>query len=195
MRTKLIITLSVLTALGIAGLSGCQSNNAAPEFSGYRDVADLATVECYYHNVAIVENEGDDFLFGIPRIGYKKAWFEYRGSVDLGIDVNKVTISEPDSKGVVTIAVPEPQIVGETDIDSSSISEVYADTGFLTEVTGPDKAKALEKAQADMKEQALKDDALMRQAETRAKELLEQYVINIGEIQGEKYTVVFTKAE
>ena len=187
-RTSLLALAITITV--ISSLFGCsQLAKDKPNFSGYRDVAELATLECYYHNVAEIYNPGK--TFGPFHTGEKKAWFEYRGSVTIGIDVSRVVISEPDKDGVVTISLPQAEIMGMPDVDETSFSDMYADTGFLASITAEEQTAALAAAQNAMLEQAENDESLRNQATERAKILLEEYVIHVGEALGQTYTVRF----
>lgn len=166
----------------------------SPDFSGYTKIAELATVECRFHNVAEIYNDGTNMLFGI-NVGYKKAWFEYDGTVQLGVDVSKVDVSRPDENNVVTITVPNAQVLGQPQADESTFSDIYSDTGLLTPITTVDQSAALEEAQNEMIKSAECNSALMSSARERAKTLLSQYVTGIGERMGEKYEVQFKDAE
>ena len=188
-----MLTLSVASIISIV-LVGCQGKVDA-RFSGYQEVADLATETCYYHNVAEIRNDGTDYLFGLVNVGYKKVWFEYRGSVDLGIDVSKVSIDGPDEKGIVTIAIPPAQVIGTPKVDDTSFSELYSDTGLITPITLVDQTEAYKSAQSEMRAQAENDASLLLRARERAKTLLGQYVKNVGEAQGETYEIKFIDAE
>ena len=126
--------------------------------------------------------------------GYKKIWTEYSGIVELGIDVNKVSISKPDDKGVVKVTIPDAEILN-VDLDEDSMSEPLTDTGFMTKITKEEETAALAEAQNDMEETAQENTALLAQAKERAKNLIEGYVKNIGEQIGEAYTVEWVDAE
>lgn len=164
------------------------------DFSGCKDVAELATIECYYHNVAEIKNDGTSYLFGALNVGYKKAWFEYRGSVKLGIDASEIVVSKPDDSGVVRVVLPEARVMGSPDVDVDSISQLVSSTGLLTPITSEEETKALADAQAKMLEMAQQDETLKRQARNRAQILIEQYIVNIGEATGVEYTVQFEDA-
>lgn len=188
-RTKLLsIMVATLFALSLFGCA--EQKDEKPNFSGYRDVAELATLECYYHNVAEIINDGRPLPFGI-NLSYKKVWFEYRGSVIIGIDVSRVDISEPDENGVVTITLPPAEIMGTPNVDETSISELYTDQGLLATITAEEQTEAFKYAQEAMLEQANSDESLRSQATERAKVLLEEYVRNVGEAIGQSYTVRF----
>lgn len=192
MPRKLLCAFAIsLTVAG--GLAGC-AESKTPDFSGYTRIAELATLECTFHNVAEIQNDGSDVLFGVANIGYKKAWFEYEGKVNLGVDVSQVKIEGPDPNGVVTVTVPNAQILGLPDVDESTFSDVYADTGWFAEITTNDQTEALKAAQAEMRESVENDPRLLEQAKDRARTLLGQYVNNIGEAMGQTYEVKFVDA-
>lgn len=120
--------------------------------------------------------------------GYKKIWTEYSGIVELGIDVNKVSVSSPGADGVVKITIPDAEILN-VDLDEDSMGEPLTDTGFLTEITKEEETAALAEAQDNMEKTAKQNSALLAQAKERAKNLIEGYVKNVGEQIGEEYTM------
>lgn len=126
--------------------------------------------------------------------GYKKIWTEYSGIVELGIDVNKVSVSSPGADGVVKITIPDAEILN-VDLDEDSMGEPLTDTGFLTEITKEEETVALAEAQDNMEETAKKNSALLAQAKERAKNLIEGYVKNVGEQIGEEYTIEWEEIE
>lgn len=181
-------------SLSLVGLSGCVKEEQQPDFSGYAKIAELATLECTYHNVAEVYDDGTDMLFGI-NVGYKKAWFEYDGTVRLGVDASKVSISGPDASSVVTIAVPKAQMLGLPDVDEDTFSDVYPDTGLLTSITTMDQQLAYASAQENMKESVQNNEMLIDEATERARTLLSQYVRGVGEQMGVNYEIKFVDVE
>ncbi len=189
---KLICTLLV-ALVATFGLAGCVEEEK-PDFSGYEKIAELATLECTFHNVAEIYNDGTDILFGI-NVGYKKAWFEYDGKVQLGIDVSKVKIDGPDANNLVTITIPRAQVLGIPDADESTFSDIYKDTGVLTQIETVDQDEALQKAQAEMRSAAEGNPELMAQARKRAETLLSQYVRTVGQTHEQNYEIKFVDAE
>lgn len=151
-------------------------------------------IECTSHNVAEIENDGTDLLFGLLNVGSKKAWFEYDGKVQVGIDASKVSVSQPDANNVVTITLPKAQVLGVPDVNEDSFSDLYQETGALTQITTAEKVSALQEAQEKMKEDIEGNQTLMTEAHDRAKTLLNQYVIGVGEKLGVTYTVKFVDA-
>lgn len=193
MSRKKIVSILLVCCISISALAGCSSEKKTADFSGINAVCELATLKCYYHNVAKAETKANG-LFKWLGTGYKKIWTEYSGIVELGIDVNKVSIAEPDKSGVVKITIPNAEIL-DVDLDEESMSETLTDTGFLTKVTKEEETAALAEAQKNMEETAQENRALLNQAKERAKNIIEGYVKNVGEQLGETYTVQWVDYE
>lgn len=193
MKTMKIKAVLPLFCAALSLLAGCSKQEPVADFSGINAVCELATLKCYYHNVARAETEASG-LFKIFGVGYKKLWTEYSGIVELGIDVNKVSIARPTSEGVVEITIPDAEILN-VDLDEESLSTPLTDTGFMTEITKEEETAALASAQADMEETAQANRSLLNQAKERAKNIIEGYVKNVGEQLGVEYTVEWVDLE
>lgn len=196
MKLKRMI-IGILFYIGIFNLSACavalQETPQEADFSGIQTVCELATLKCYYHNVAKSETEASG-IFGFFGVGYKKIWTEYSGVVELGIDVSKVSIENPDAQGVVRVYIPNAEILN-IDLDESSMSEPLTDTGFMTTITKEEETQALAVAQDNMKETVREDTALLIQAKERAKNVIEGYIKNVGEQISKEYTVEWIEVE
>ena len=192
MRTtkKTTATCAISALLALATLGCAQKTTEKPNWS-IQPIAELSTTECYYHNVARLSHEAGNFT----GYGYKKMWIEYSGTVRMGIDAGKVNISLPDSNGNVVVTIPEATVLGEPDVDETSITEPLIETGLFTTITSEEKAQMFADAQKNMREAAENDSALLYQARERAKEIFEQYVKNVGETMGKTYTVEFKDAD
>lgn len=191
-----VFGVAICFCLSTVVLAGCSSQqNQQPNFSGVKEVAKLSTLECYYHNVAKFHKDADGWLFGWVDIGEKNMWFEYDGIVQMGIDVEKVSISSPDANGVVAITIPEVEILGHPDIDPESMTDPIEINGLLTTISADEKTQILKDAQSNLVETAKNDTVAKAQATERAKNLLEQYVKNAGEAIGRSYTVKWVQAE
>ena len=187
MKNTKFTCVILITLLSINCLFGCGSQKQKPDFSSIKSVCELSTLKCYYHNVATYEKNAHGLLkvFGS---GYKKIWIEYSGIVNLGIDINKVDISEPDTNNVITIKIPNAD-VQSTSLDKSTLSEPLTDKGVFTKITTEEKTEALSSAQQNMKETAQKDTSLLAQAKEHAKLILQGYINNLGEEFNEEYTI------
>lgn len=190
-KNKLLIIIPIIILIAIIAIFIWSNFNTpdtkethAIEFSAINEICELATLRCYYHDVAEYKEESN----GLFDFGYKKLWIEYDGIVDVGIDAGKVQVHGPDANGVVKIYVPEVKILN-INADSESMNERISDTGIFTKITIEEKSEAFSKAQATMKSNAESDSTILLQAHNNAKKLLEQYIINTGNQIGQQYIV------
>lgn len=191
---KITKTWMLLVGTVVLCLTGCGKEIQTADFSGVTSVCELATLKCYYHNVAKAETEASGIFAKWLKIGYKKIWTEYSGIIEYGIDISQVTVSEPDKNGVVTVTMPDAQVLN-VDVDEDSLGTPLTDTGFLTSVTTEEKTTTLAGAQEAMEQQAKENTEMLSQAKARAKTLIEEYIKNVGESIGEEYTVEWKDAE
>ena len=191
---KITKTWMLLVGTVVLCLTGCGKETQTADFSGVTSVCELATLKCYYHNVAKAETEASGIFAKWLKTGYKKIWTEYSGIIEYGIDISQVTVSEPDKNGVVTVTMPDAQVLN-VDVDEDSLGTPLTDTGFLTSVTSEEKTTTLAGAQEAMEQQAKENTEMLSQAKARAKTLIEEYIKNVGESIGEEYTVEWKDAE
>ena len=191
---KITKTWMLLVGTVVLCLTGCGKETQTADFSGDTSVCELATLKCYYHNVAKAETEASGIFAKWLKTGYKKIWTEYSGIIEYGIDISQVTVSEPDKNGVVTVTMPDAQVLN-VDVDEDSLGTPLTDTGFLTSVTTEEKTTTLAGAQEAMEQQAKENTEMLSQAKARAKTLIEEYIKNVGESIGEEYTVEWKDAE
>ena len=191
---KITKTWMLLVGTVVLCLTGCGKETQTADFSGVTSVCELATLKCYYHNVAKAETEASGIFAKWLKTGYKKIWTEYSGIIEYGIDISQVTVSGPDKNGVVTVTMPDAQVLN-VDVDEDSLGTPLTDTGFLTSVTTEEKTTTLAGAQEAMEQQAKENTEVLSQAKARAKTLIEEYIKNVGESIGEEYTVEWKDAE
>lgn len=191
---KITKTWMLLVGTVVLCLTGCGKETQTADFSGVTSVCELATLKCYYHNVAKAETEASGIFAKWLKTGYKKIWTEYSGIIEYGIDISQVTVSEPDKNGVVTVTMPDAQVLN-VDVDEDSLGTPLTDTGFLTSVTTEEKTTTLAGAQEAMEQQAKENTEMLSQAKARAKTLIEEYIKNVGESIGGEYTVEWKDAE
>ena len=191
---KITKTWMLLVGTVVLCLTGCGKETQTADFSGVTSVCELATLKCYYHNVAKAETEASGIFAKWLKTGYKKIWTEYSGIIEYGIDISQVTVSEPDKNGVVTVTMPDAQVLN-VDVDEDSLGTPLTDNGFLTSVTTEENTTTLAGAQEAMEQQAKENTEMLSQAKARAKTLIEEYIKNVGESIGEEYTVEWKDAE
>lgn len=164
------------------------------ERANVSQICELASLRCFYHNVAEMEKQPNGlFQFGLAKYGYKKMWLEYSGIVEIGIHADEVVIKKPDADGTVQVYVPDAVILNST-ADKDSLSLPITETGWFTNIKTEDVTLAFSEAQKNMRLQAENDTRLLKRATNNAKKLIEQYIINIGNEMGQSYTVKWLNA-
>lgn len=189
---KKLILLVVTMALSVS-LIGCSNQkevvNKEPEITQIRSICTLATLECYYHNVAkSVKTAGE----GIAHVGEvdREFWIEYTGVAKVGIDMSKVSMTIDGSN--VEIKIPEAELIGKVDIEESGLNYIFSNDGLnKNEITVDDETKAINDAQKEMQESIKNNKTLLLNAQSRAQELIENYVVQIGKITGVDYKITW----
>ena len=86
---KITKTWMLLVGTVVLCLTGCGKETQTADFSGVTSVCELATLKCYYHNVAKAETEASGIFAKWMKPGYKKIRQEYRGIIDSAIDISQ----------------------------------------------------------------------------------------------------------
>ena len=156
-----------------------------PQLIHVRSICELATLECYYHNVAkFYEEDAEGILWWKKD---KHFWIEYSGIVTFGINVSLVNIEVTGSQ--ITITLPEAE-VQSCKVDSSSLTEdSYIVDKDSAKISAEDERLAFEEAQRVLEETAANDKVLLAEAQQRAQSLLIDYITNLGNVAGEQYSI------
>lgn len=185
----------VLMVLCLA-FAGCGEEQAIEEVKGsvvrpdsaqMKAICELATMDCYYHNVAkYYEEDAERFLFWTKD---RQFWMEYSGIVQIGIDISQVRIEVEND--VVTVTIPQAKVLGSK-VDADSFSEDAVITARNSaDVNAAHQVQAMEEAQAKMLRTVEEDANLLTYATMRAQSLLEDYITHIGELAGRDYRIVW----
>lgn len=183
---KIIFTLLICFLLVCTACKNKKEEpQAKPDVVQAKAICELATMECYYNNVAkYYEEDASGFLFWEKD---KDFWIEYSGIVTVGIDASRLAI-EVDGT-TVTISLPPAEVL-DCAVDSDSLTE---DSFYIADdsakVKAEDQTQALQVAQQKMREEAENDSELLSDAQQLAQKLLEDYVNNLGEAVGVEYTI------
>lgn len=189
MRIKKTIALLLVLVLSITCTSCTKAAgkqmSAKPEISQMKSICELATMKCYYHNVAkYTEKDAQGALFWKKDMRF---WIEYSGTVKIGIDASKVTMEVDEDS--VTITIPSAKVLdNEVNPDSLTPESFFIDKDSA-DVDADAQTKAFAAAQENMVKAASADTALLSSAQQRAQKLLESYVTNIGNAVGKVYTI------
>lgn len=158
-----------------------------PQETQMRNICELATFDCYYHNVAkYYEKDATGALLWKKD---RKFWIEYSGIVTIGIDVSKVKFNISDD--TVSITLPPAQVQSCKVDETTLTDESFIIDAESAVVEAEHQTAAFKEAQENMKKAAANDNVLLENARSRAKQLLEGYVNNIGNLVGKKYTIVW----
>lgn len=157
----------------------------APQVSQMKTICELATMNCYYHNVAkYFEDDASGTLWWKKD---RKFWIEYAGVVTIGIDTSLINI-EVDGENVA-ITIPPAKVLG-CKVDEKTLTEdSFIVAKDSAKVEAKHQIEAFKQAQAKMQEEASKDTVLLASAQQRAQKLLEDYVNNIGKHVGKNYNI------
>ena len=190
-RFSKLFSLLVLLSLCLS-LSGCASNSAsAPEELNVREIkkiCQLATLKCKFHSTTRVEKKNSKLVSYIAGKTYK-IWQEYEADVTLGIDADKLEIKQNGT--TISVTVPEAKVLS-THIDTDDYPPVFDESIFTKKkVRSEAITEVKEKAKEEM-EEAGNDPKLLQQARERAKDLIKNYIEQIGKVTGVNYTVEFT---
>ena len=197
---KLLSCFLVLSLL--FALAGCNSKpKEAPkkaetsiEVDEMRAIANLATVDCYFHNVAKSDREMNPAWYQFWEKKNMRFWVEYDGKVTIGIDVAKLDV-KVDENNVVTIAIPNAVVLEATVNKESLSSESFYFDPKAKKPSPEEQTEAFRQAQSNMKEAAEKNLVLMANAKSNAKELIRNYVNSVGEAIGVQYTIEWKDIE
>ncbi len=192
---KKSIVLLLLLSTAVLSVS-CKKEQPEPpaepkiQIAQMKEIAELASLECYYHNVAKVNEENASGFWIFKKD--KTFWIEYSGVVKIGIDASKLKI---DVSGTdVRIILPQAVIQGYKVDENSLTSDSFYVASGSAKPSAKDEIEALKKAEQDMKSRVSQNDELLNYARQNAKKLLEDYVKNIGEHFGIVYNISFVDA-
>ena len=180
----LLVSLLALCACGDASVPPATEE---PQITQMRTICELATMDCYYHNVAkYYEKDADKGILGFGKKD-KKFWVEYSGEVTIGLDATLVALQVSGDQ--VTITIPPAKVLGAKVYSDSLTTDSYIIDKDSADITAEDQTRVFENAQADMLAQASNDHLLLFNAQQRAQMLLEDYVTNIGNAIGVTYQI------
>lgn len=189
MKKRYVICLIIMLLF----VTACKNGNTTKLEESVSKISltgDLITKKIYYHNVAEFDGSKSSFflrLFGIN----KKAWIEYTGLTDLSIDLTKVKITT-DGK-IIHVVIPKTTIhkVYVKNDDENDIIFYTADGKIfnLGTVSSSEGVEALSVAQNMMYDAVKQDTGLLRMAQIRAKNLIEEKIKAFTEEANVSYTI------
>ncbi len=188
MKIKIIVLfLTIILSFTLASCIKAEPSESQGQVSQVqmKAICELATIQCYYHNVAKYKEEDATGMLLWKKD--KHFWVEYSGIVKVGIDASLLVVEVKENS--VTITIPEAKVLGANVDQTSLTKESFIVAKKSADISADDQTRVFSEAQANMVLAASKDSALLENAQQRAKTLLEEYVANIGKAIGKEYSI------
>ena len=179
----IILTLILASIVSSCSILNTDQTTMMPQMSQMKSICQLATMECYYHNVAKFKLKDASGILLWKKD--KHFWIEYSGTVKIGIDTSLVSIEVNENS--VTITIPKAKVLSHDVDDLTKESFIVAKDS--AKITAEDETLAFTEAQEHMIVTASGDTALLASAQQRAQTLLEEYIDNIGKAVGKEYLI------
>lgn len=159
-----------------------------PDLSQIRSICELATLECYYHNVAkSTKTKGS----GLSHLGEKERafWIEYTGVAKIGIDMSEVKMIVDGTN--VKITIPKASLINYKVKSISEDNYIFSEDSWFNKnpISAEEQTEAVDQAQKEMKSSVESNTSLFVRAQDRAKVLIENYIIRLGEASGVSYQI------
>ena len=198
MKKIINCVLAFALLLAMAGCNNKKKEEKKPEqtieITEMREIAELATVDCYFHNVAKSDRELNPEWYEFWEKKNMRFWVEYEGIVTIGIDVSKLKV-EVSEDNVVTITLPEAEVQDVIVSEDSLTADSFYFDPKAKKPSPEEQTEAFKQAQNEMKNAAEKNQALLANARSNAKEnderLVKGLVMPFVDKLEEKYTVRF----
>lgn len=187
---KRILMIVIAYAMVISLLVSCSKNTVdkVPDIEQVKSICELATLECYYNNVAKMTVEAGK---GITHWGEKdrELWIEYEGFAKVGVELSKVSIKIDENK--VKIFMPKSKVLETGVFEINSDSYYISEDGWFNKnkIDTEKQQEAVEKAQSKMEKSIKNNSVLFEQADKKAKSLIENYIKEIGKISNIEYEI------
>lgn len=182
MKKSICVLLSIVMCVLF---TGCENKDVEPQVSQMKSICELATMKCYYHNVAKYSEEDASGIWFWTKD--RNFWVEYSGIVTIGIDTTKLKIELKGEQ--VTISIPPAQVLGCKVDDATLTKDSFIIADDSAQVKAEHQTAAFKAAQQKMQESAASDTVLLASALQSTQKLLEDYVNNIGNCLGKKYKI------
>ena len=190
MKKLILILLCITSVLMCFGCSSPKTYETKPDITQIRSICNLATLECYYHNVAkSTKTAGSTISDWFEKD--REFWIEYTGVAKIGIDMSKVNMEISDD--TVTVYMPEAKLLSvdilENDLNEGSYIANSDNKLNPNKITAENQTAAINNAQTKMATSVKANTTLLLNARIRAEKLIENYIIQVGEIAGISYRI------
>lgn len=168
-----------------------------PEESQIQYICQIATVQCYYHNVATATKQPGS---GVVHFGEEETpfWFEYSATATFGIEAGNITMNIEGDQ--IYVHLPHATILnGNITVIPDSISEPVCRPNAWyrndVEITAMDVTNAMSRANDKIYDQIVNDPYIINIADDQAKSLIDNYIDQIVSLSGREYHVEYVYDE
>ncbi|MDE7242504.1 MAG: DUF4230 domain-containing protein [Oscillospiraceae bacterium] len=182
LKTKLMLGLGAVMLIAVVAVGAVfygARRNAEPEKpvvtadllgQSLRTAQELVSVSYHYTNMARYENQKEFYGWKIP---FTSKYFiaSYDGVIKAGIDLSTVTPDVNEGKKLVTVKLPESQVISH-EIKEDSLTVYDESNNLLNRISINDYAEFATDQKAVWEEHAI-ENGLLTEAGDRAKEVVE----------------------
>ena len=184
----LILLLMVITAgatLAAVSYTGLSVSSRTTGFS-LKNIGELATQAGYFTNVQTISSDREILGVAIP-FTHNKYVFSYDGVIKAGIDFSKIELSVDEIRHMITVKLPEAEILS-SEIDENSM-RVYDETkNIFNQLKIDDVNMSLKALKTEAQENAIAN-GLLDNATANAKLLITGFLSGMYDLQ--IYTIRF----
>ena len=210
MRKKYVVVLCTMICFALSGCSANKqvsgehekSKNALKaemkadadktvDISKIKNICELATLKCTYNNLAKATKEAGE---GLIHFGEKerKFWIEYKADVEISYNSELIQMEQDGTN--IRISLPEPKV--ECTIDPTSWNEnsyIIAKDQWIQKnpITADDQKNAVAESKKELENRVKENASLMETAESQAKQLIENYINQVGDVIDVKYNITW----
>lgn len=168
-----------------------------PDVGQIQYICQIATVQCYYHNVATARKQPGS---GIAHLGEQETpfWFEYSATATFGIEAGSITMNIEGDE--IYVHLPHATILdGAVNVIPDSVSDPVCRPNAWyrndVEITAVDVTNAMSRANDRIYDQIVNDPYIINIADSQAQSLIQNYIDQIVSLSGREYEVHFVYDE
>ena len=179
----------ILLLFVVVGLSSASKATSRIVQLGLENIGQLTTQAGFFTNVQVLEDVQTLWGWNVP-LTHSKYVFSYDGTVNAGIDFDKIDISADPVGKVITVTIPEAEIFS-IEIDPTSL-EIYDEAkSVFTPLTLEDVNDSLIAVKEEATEQCI-GNGILEKAQNNAKILIESFISKTYDLS--VYTVKYVQS-
>ena len=156
--------------------------------SGMANIGELCTAEYNFTHVEKMDSQRDIKGFKIP---FTKSSFiySYDGTIMAGIDFTKIQVDKDDTKKVITLTLPDVEIIS-SDVDQNSFQLYDEKNNIFNPISVTDVTDSFADLKNSEEEKAI-ENGLLDKARTNANMLVENFMLGSYDVSGYNIIVEF----